>query len=171
MVVDLLFDCCYEPLPLYFQPHVQVLEVRFYQLNFSREQLCSLDVDLTPEQETIPVGSLHLMPKLGLLLVVLVLVLFLGVVVGVGREGRLDGGSYFVDGVEPHLAVQDSEVMSVPGVPLLQQLVEGGEGLSSEAVVDGLVAHIATHLYLHPFKYYHSHSKIANPTGLNRTDK
>ena len=59
------------------------------------------------------------MPKLGLLLVVLVLVLFLGVAVGVGRERGLDSGGYFVDGIEPHLAVEDSEVVSVPGVPLL----------------------------------------------------
>ena len=119
VVVNLLIHCCYETLPLYFQPHVQVLEVRLYYLNFSREQLCSLDVDLTSEQETIPVGSLYLMPKLGLLLVVLVLVLFLGVAVGVGRERGLDSGGYFVDGIEPHLAVEDSEVVSVPGVPLL----------------------------------------------------
>ena len=30
VVVDLLVDGCDEPLPLYFQPNVQVLEVRFY---------------------------------------------------------------------------------------------------------------------------------------------
>ena len=59
------------------------------------------------------------MSQLGLLVIVLVLILFLRVGIGVGRKGGLDGGGYFVDGIEPHLAVEDSEVVSVPGVPLL----------------------------------------------------